>query len=352
MLDKLIHDSVRFDLDKADHVAAARSFHFSPTAAIEPPALLASFAPAPLAPNEHSLRQICTKLGPAVYGKGSAKSLPLDYIMSIPPAMRADNFNGHLQAANGSRWMVRGYKDTARAVLSGDYPGGTDSEGHFENTQYLKVVQSLVESTAGQFPDMRIVRSNCGPDDLNLKLIWKNVKTGPDDGGHYGIGVYVGNGETGNRKLKVLPLIQRTKCDNSIIVSGENSLELVHRGSLAAMRTQFKAAIGKAFSVAAEVLDAMIAAEEESIPDFAAVLVGLALKHNWGQDVAQAVAIGTEGKASRAGVVNGITYAAHTAIEGENEQVDMEILGGAYLVADGSLFAQAAKQYRRELAGI
>ena len=94
------------------------------------------------------------------------------------------------------------------------------------------------------------------------------------------------------------------------------------------------------------------AAEEEQIPDFEAVLSGLARQHGWAQPVHSAVLIGTEGNTTRAGIVNGITYAAHRAVEHPNDQVDMEILGGAILTAPDSLFTQAARAHRREMAGI
>ena len=352
MLDQLINQSSEFDSRKADHIAPAREFHFNSLAAIEPPAILGGLQSAPLMPDEHALRQLCTKLGPAVWGKGTSKSLPYDYVTTIPADLRSTAFNRHLQDANGSRWMVRGYGNKARAVLSGDYPGGANHDGDFENTQYLKAVHELVTASLPSFPEIRLVRPSVTPDDLNIKVMWKNVQTGTDEGGQYGIGVYIGNGETGSKKLSVLPCLQRTKCDNSIILDSENGLAMVHRGSLAAMRTQFKAAIGRMFQVGAELLDRMIAAEEEQIDDFEMVLGGLAIKHGWRDDISAAVMVGTEGKRTRAGIVNGVTWAAHTRIENPNEQVEMEMLGGSILVAPDTLFATAAKQCRREMAGL
>lgn len=351
-LQSLVNTSEQCDLQKADFVAAARSFSFDEQARIVPPTS-GGFSSAPLAMTEHSLRQVCSKLGAAVFGKGTSKGLPHDYLSAIPKDLLADNLNRHLTASNGNKWMVRGYGESARAVLAGNYPGGTDAAGDFENTQYLRAVTTLAEGQLEQFPDMKLIRPTITADDLHIKMTWRDVDTKGDGGnGNYGVGVYIGNGEIGNRKLTVYPLIQRTSCTNSIIFSGENGLEMVHRGSLNAMRIQFKAAIGRIFSASAELLDKMIAAEEQTIPDFEATLAGLALKHGWAEPVRDGVFIGTEGKQTRAAIVNGVTYAAHTAVGDAGEQVEMEILGGAILTAPDSLFTQAAKAYRREQAGI
>jgi hypothetical protein len=43
---------------------------------------------------------------------------------------------------------------------------------------------------------------------------------------------------------------------------------------------------------------------------------------------------GSEGRKTRAGIVHGITYAAHAELENPNDIMDMEILGGHYLYAD------------------
>jgi hypothetical protein len=43
---------------------------------------------------------------------------------------------------------------------------------------------------------------------------------------------------------------------------------------------------------------------------------------------------GSEGRKTRAGIVHGITYAAHADFENPNDIMDMEILGGHYLYAD------------------
>ena len=120
----------------------------------------------------------------------------------------------------------------------------------------------------------------------------------------------------------------------------------------AAMRTQFKAAIGKMLNAAGELLDRMIAAEDEQVPDFESVLAGLAIKHGWPIDVRDAVFSGTENSHTRAGIVNGVTYAAHAAVSEPNDQADMEMLGGRLLVAPDSLFADAARSYRRQQAGV
>jgi hypothetical protein len=352
MLQTLIERSEEYDQLKADYSEKARYFHFDEQARIVPPGV-AGFSSLPLTVSDHALTQICAKLGPAVFGKGSQKSLPRDYLQAIAPDLRAENLNRHIANTNGNSWMVRAYKETARAVLAGDYPGGRDINGDFDNTQYLKIVQSFLdEIDHSKFPGLKIARSSVTEDDLNIRIIWKNDPRGGAGRG-YGLGTAIINGETGLRKLKIPSLIQRHSCENSIVVDADGeSFAFIHRGSFAALRTQFKAAIGKALQIGANALDKMLAAEEEQIPDFYNVLEGLAEKHNWPREIAMTVAEGTEGQHTRAGIVNGVTWAAHTIFDDPNDQMEMETLGGQLLYAPANLFTQLANDHRRAEAGL
>lgn len=115
MLDQLIEKSELFDTEKADFVAQARTFRFDDNARIVPPDCM-GLSVQPLIMTENALRQTCSKLGPAVFGRGSAKSLPFDYIDTIPADLRAICLNNHIEHANGSKWMVRAYQDKCRAI--------------------------------------------------------------------------------------------------------------------------------------------------------------------------------------------------------------------------------------------
>jgi len=326
-ISQYVNQSAEYDAHKADYSEFARNLHFDEASALIIPPQMFGQVP-PLKPTSWAWGQVFSKLGPAVYGKGCNKTLPSDYLLAIPPDLRAENLNRHLVNANGAAWMVRSYDDQARAVLSDGYAA-------IANTELLDILDGVI--TQNQTADFRLSRPSVTPDDLNIRTIWKDT-----NGGNYGIGVYIGNGEIGNRRLRIYPLIQRHSCENSIIIEHNRGLEFVHRGSKITKMILVKSVIAELFGVAAEVLEKMIEAESQQIPDFGDVLEGLSIKYGWDDSTKTSVTLGTEGQQTRAGIVNGVTYAAH-AIESltPNESADMEILGGRLLLAPESLFRQA-----------
>jgi hypothetical protein len=91
----------------------------------------------------------------------------------------------------------------------------------------------------------------------------------------------------------------------------------------------------------------MIAAESVQIPDFRQVLDGLMIEHGWKKDFLEVVDVGTEGQRTQAGLVNGITYAAHAHPDTSNPQsLELEALGGRYLLALPTVFQRLAAQGR------
>lgn len=322
------------DTHKADYTETARNMHFDEQSHLIVPRQLFGEVP-PLTPTPWAWGQIFNKLGPAVYGKGTQKTLPGEYLTAIPPQLRAINLNDHLMNINGTVWLVRAYDDACRAVLS----EGFTTIG---NTELLDVLAGVVEQNLT--PDFKLVRPSVLPDEINIKSVWKNVRKG---GGDYGIGVYIGNGEIGNRRLRIYPVVQRHSCTNSIIVEHDKGIEFVHRGNKFTKMVQIKSVIAELFGLAAEALEKMIAAESEAIPRFTDVLAALAVQYDWDEKTHTTVAIGTEGKDTRAGLVNGITYAAHAIEREPSEQADMEILGGRILLAPDSLFHQLAQRVKK-----
>lgn len=339
LLDELIDRSEDYDRTKADFQTAAPGIWYDRQAHMN----LAEVARS-LEPTEWAARQLYTKLGPVVYGRGKGKPLPYDYLHAMPEHLRATVLNDHLQAARGKEWLVRTFGTRARAVLDSNYPV-------VSNTELLQAMDLLISAEDDRFPGMQLVRPAVTPDDLNLKIVWRNVYGRPGQNGQdsppYGIGCYLGHGEIGNRKLRLLPQVQVHSCTNSVMLdTASESLVLSHRGSLASIMVLLKAALGRVLRSSADLLDRLIMAEGEKIEDMSSVLDGLALEYGWSADVSQAVAFGTGGRKTRAGLVSGVTYAAHTAIEDPNDQADMEVLGGRILVADWSLFGRAAEMAR------
>lgn len=329
----LVSQSQEYDNHKHDYLADTTDFSFDAiTSAVQPPEGL--FQAPPLYPTEQAWTQIFSKLGPAVYGKGSNRVLPNDYLLAIDPDVRAINLNRAIGKMVDKRWLVRGYDSNARAVLSEDYT-------ILPNTDILLAVQEILEKESERFPRLQPVRPYVSADELSLKIVWADIKD-DGNGGAYGIGAWLTNGETGFRRFRGLPLIQRGSCTNSTIVDNtKESFSFVHRGSFRSVIVQLKAMIGQLLRASAELVDKMILAEEEYIPDLADVVTGLAKIHGWDDRFTNNVLIGTEGKASRAGLVFGVSYAAHNALEDPLAQADAEILAGDLLVTEGSIFSKA-----------
>jgi hypothetical protein len=77
------------------------------------------------------------------------------------------------------------------------------------------------------------------------------------------------------------------------------------------------------------------------------VIAGLCKQYGWGEDTKTRIAVGTEGRETRFGLINGITWAAHE-VKNADEQSDYEIIGGSILLAPDSVFHNAAYAGRRE----
>jgi hypothetical protein len=339
----LVRLSEAQDADKLDFTGKASvDFTFDEQARMITPRALFQAEAQHCDLTEWALRQTLARLGLAVFGSGTGKGLPADYFLAIPPDLRAFLLNRHmtdLRGKNGKgEWFVRTYKNRVRAVLSNTYAA-------LQNTELLQLFHDVIAQQ--RTTDLKLSQSTVSPDTLHVRTVWRYVDTDGRGGGSaapapWGLGVYIGNGEIGNSKTRVLPLIKRTSCDNSIIIEHDKGVEFTHRGSHAAKMVLLKSAVAEVFPVAAEMLDRMIEAEAETVPDFADVLEGLSRKYGWSDQLKTTVTLGTEGAQTRAGLVNGVTYAAQHSNLDADQQADLEMLGGRILCAKGSLFAEAA----------
>jgi hypothetical protein len=339
-IQELLDQSKEQDEHKTDYIAHPHAMKFDQNCImqVEPGGLFMNGTVA-LSPNEWAYRQIFSKLGTTVFGKGVNKTLPADYMMALRPDLRAYVLNDHLKNYPNGDWFVRAYDDTCRAVLSDRYAA-------IGNTELLTILSAVTNEA--KTPSHLTNSSSVNQDSLNVRIIWKDVNRGDDSKGNgkWGIGVAITNGETGKRRLRGMPLLQRDSCDNSIILDGSvNGFEFTHRGSINTKMIVVKSAMQEILPFAAELLETMIAAESQSIPDFSSVLAGLAIQYGWDDKQAAAVAIGTEGRETRAGIVNGVTHSAKL-YEDADARMDIEILGGRILVAPDSIFSQAAKVYQ------
>jgi len=345
-LHEMLEQSQDFDSRKHDHQLPIKSIEFTNVENLvsmsfteKDDGLFAKVAgefSTVIAPTEWAWRQMFSKLGYTTFGRGSTKTLPNDYLMNIPPDLLATVMNRHIELAEAKdSWFVRGYEDTARAVLSKQY-------ADIGNTELLETLVNVTDENPT--PDLKFVRSTITPDTLHCKMVWKETNRDDKGGGNYGVGVYVGNGETGNYKARVFPMIQRGSCTNSIIVQQDQGIELVHRGSPAAKRTLIKSKMIEIFPQAFAMLEKMIEAEERALPSLTDVLNGLSKEYGWDDKTKMSVAAGTENQETVAGIVNGVSYAAHQLHKDNSDNmVDMEILAGNLLVTPDSVFSRYAR---------
>lgn len=325
----LLDQSIEQDTHKADYRGTAKEFKFDEASKLITPT---PHTPG-LAPTPWAWSQTFKRLGPVVFGRD--KTLPADYLLALRPEQRAELLNDHIQHTD-QKWLVRSYDDTARAVLSDRYVTS------FDNTALLDILNQI---SAGTEQEHKITRTtSVTPDSLNVRIIWKDVQVQSDNPRNkdWGIGVYIRNGEIGNRKGGVYPLIQRHSCQNSIIVdASQTGYEFWHLGNPTSKLTLVKAAITDVLPFAAKLLDDMIKADAKQIPDFADTIAGLCKQYNWTDATKAEIAIGSEGRDTKAGLVNGITFAAHR-VEDPNAKAELEAAGGAILLAADSVFHRAA----------
>ena len=89
---------------------------------------------------------------------------------------RAYNLNRHLNSADPKKdWLVCFHGNTCGAILAGDYPGGMNEEGMFENTAYLRVIEQLLTTSEKEFPQLRLVHPSITADDLNIRIMWRTI---------------------------------------------------------------------------------------------------------------------------------------------------------------------------------
>lgn len=292
--------------------------------------------------SENALAQLLTRLSPALFGKGSTRSIHYNTFAAMleqyPAEMFAPNINHLLSQHGGLDFLVRQYKGVARAVLSERY-------AVLQNTEVIRLVIEALEAElkfGNELPELRVVRTWISPDDMILRVVFKTDKPVPgfygDDpekglgkpNGNYGLGVIVRNNEVGRGGIEVNSAIWRTSCTNSIIPAAQPIVRLTHTGSWKHLLHTVADGIRAALVTSADALDSIYEAETTALPSFASILDGIAIEHGLSRDTMNVVRIGTEAQETKMGVVNGLSYAAHKTAEGENS-LALEWLAGAML---------------------
>jgi len=304
-LHEMLARSQEFDIQKEDYLSPLEDITFTEKGVSFREKLFGTALD--LEMTDWALGQVCDKLGPP----------PRHYMEVCPGELRAHNLNHwkEVKKSNGG-WLIRTHEEKARAVLSKDYT-------IMNNTEVLSTMIDIMGDTVYE-----PVQPFISPDAAHVK-----IKVTHNNDGNYGQGVYIGNGETGNYKLRVLPFVQRTSCTNSIIWKG-GGIELRHWrvGRIDLMYT-IKRFMGEALNKTADMMDKIIEAELEFIPEFAEYVKKFC-KDNQVSEVGYGMVMaGTESVHTRMALVNGLTYYAHEQKD-YNDQLRLETLGANILMGN------------------
>jgi len=263
-------------------------------------------------------------------------------MQECPPWLRAKNLNHWLEELNrlpergssgsglpvyGKGLLVRNYADEVRAILSQDYVP-------LSNTDFLVMLEELLE-TAEYGVDGK---SWLDADSMHIRTVFSQT---PD--GMYQNGVYFGNGETGKHQIRCMAWIKRTSCDNSFQFLQDGFIHRHIHATKAFLRGAIKEKAGQLFKLSVEHLEKLVAAETVEIPNISEVIQQVCKDHNLSEIVQKEILIGTEGHRSLFGLVNGISYAAHS-LDNEDAKVDMAMLAGSLLVRPNREYLNANAQ--------
>lgn len=304
--------------NESDTLVLAHDITFTTNGGIDVPSTLFSGGTT-YSLTDWALQQTCNKLGPP----------PKRYIDQCPGWLQANNLNyWRDQLPSDRQWLIRAYGGNCRAVLS-------DSYSSLHNHQIL---QWLQEYGADGYP---LIRPYLDPDTMHLKVMITSKDAGRGLG-EYGFGAYVGNGEIGNRAIRVLPFVQRTSCTNSIIFN--EGLVLVHRFRTPKMvEAEVKQAIGDSLRVATDKIEAIWQAAIDEMPKLSDVVTRLCKEKGLNEEIQHNILIGTEGYRTRMGLANGLSWAAHQQ-DNHELMIDMETWAGAVIASPDSLFGLVNRQ--------
>jgi hypothetical protein len=286
--------------------------------------------------SDHALDQLCKRLGPITFGKGSNKMLPRDAFRAWLDNPLFAQFASQLLSANidgaDKSWFTRTYENGVRAILSDRYAA-------VQNSLLLARVQDalgLLSESAGKPVVPELFRSFITPDDLHLRF---RIKGGdilpPGESGPYGLGIMIKNDEIGLSRIKASPVIWRGTCDNSAMYTdSEYAVNMTHIGDGQMLTEQVALAIGHSIKVGGELLTRFLNMRRIVLPNIFETISKIAEVEEWSVEVTDAVRLGTEGESNMYGLMNGVTFAAqHVFANNPNEMMAMESLAGSWLNA-------------------
>lgn len=287
-----------------------------------------------LKPTRHACLQVLARLGSVAFKGSRNKPLPADYLLdACDHDMASSHLNQWIQKMPGARrWLVRGYDDLARAVV-------TDKYTIINNVDVLGWISDAL--TEHKVPAR--INSSVGRDDLWMRIFISETDMPGQDGeaDNYAIGAMVRNSEIGTSPdhgwgaLEVQGFVQRTACTNSIMYRrGEYNYCHRHTGSRRRVIGDFQEALFKSLKGSWEILDRLQAALHRHITDEAGrpieiveYIQSLGKKYSWAQNTTMSVVHGTEGNDNLWGLVQGISSAANTMEKPEDKMAMQELAG-------------------------
>lgn len=362
-VDKMIAKSEEYDLAKRDYKGGSECFSFTDDGKMQfigvtqqLKGLTITDESAPLGFTDYAFGQLLERMSRPYFGNTQPatklmrredwETMRRNYPVQFASIMN-DVLSKYAAKTRNSGLLMRTYDETIRAMFTSLY-------GIVDNTEMLKAVHSVLSESASELPGLRVVRSEVTPDDMLLQVVWKNVDSPnadanrPGDGfslgeGSYGAGFLVRNGETGRNGISITPAIWRGPCTNSIFLKTEQAFAMRHVGTSADLLATIKVSTYKMLPMMDKALQMAFEAEVQQLPSIADVINGFAKEYKWSDKVKSSVLLGTEGRHTKMGLVNGVSYAAHAATGGNTDlMVDMSTLAGAMLMQPVSYFEKRA----------
>ena len=246
-------------------------------------------------------------------------TIPIKYLRACPPALQAANLNAWLPTGGeGASLLVRGYDGSARGVLSSGY-------SILDNTTLLQWTKEVLEKGGGG--EYKLIRPYITEDTLALRIIFAE-----EEGGNYGFGVYIRNGEVGNSSMQVAPFVQQNSCSNSTTWTAGGWWQR-HRWSEpeSAIRLAFERAMFKGLKSSPAILNKLYEAERQDLPNFFDEVKLFCKTHQLSEKVKDAVLVGSERQQTVAGVSRGLSYASHAVKQSEEVSHRLSSLAGDVL---------------------
>jgi hypothetical protein len=258
--------------------------------------------------SELATSQMCERLG-----------IPVAYYRRLPGEMKATVANFDLDRMRDKTFLLRGKATHVRAFLSGEYVT-------YDNRNIAETVEILLRSESIRIRTFVLEETHCF-----LKIVSEELVE-PTSG--LKAGIMIGNSEVGLASVSVEPFVFRKACMNDLVVTQEKSFRHAHiRLTANELTRRMAEAIGDAFLVASQIVDAFLKTKEDPIPDPLAMIRKIAAERNMSQRLTdEAVArYAAEPEPNRFGLINAFTGAAQTLAP--VHRIELERFAGTLLTA-------------------